>query len=114
MGQIKNIKLHIVTDIKLSVKIPRRKAKKLQRVPFIQHLQNERQMEGETCEKVEEKKKKDERKVKVNQPQLKTRGRCGCQQRRVIDQGMCADLNIGNELIDIQICMSSSFVHLLL
>merc|ERR1712116_28528 len=114
MGQIKNIKLHIVTDIKSSVKIPRREVKKLHRVPFIQHLQNERQMEEETCEKVEEKKKKGERKVKVNQLRLKTCGRCGCQQRRVIDQGMCADLIIGNELMNIQICLSSSFVHLLL
>merc|ERR1712189_92271 len=49
MGQIKNIKLHIVTDIK------RIKSKK-----------DEGQVEEEKGAKAEKKKKKDERKIKVN------------------------------------------------
>merc|ERR1712126_675660 len=51
-GQIKNIKLHIVTDIKKKSHKTRQK--------------DERQVEEEKSAKVEEKKKKDERKIKVN------------------------------------------------
>merc|ERR1711973_625378 len=50
MGQIKNIKLHIVTDIK--------RIKNSQK--------DERQVEEEKSAKVEEEEKKDERKIKVN------------------------------------------------
>merc|ERR1712055_196414 len=48
MGQIKNIKLHIVTDIKR-----------------IKPQKDESQVEEEKSAKVEEKEKKDERKIKV-------------------------------------------------
>merc|ERR1712135_10122 len=108
MGQIKNIKLHIVTDIKPS-DIPRGEVKNQQTPQSALHY--ERQMEEETCEKVEEEKKKDERKIKVNQPQKEMYGRytlsvtcCGSVE---------VDLNVGNEVIDIQMqcCLYTFYCH---
>merc|ERR1712180_576023 len=86
MGQIKNIKLHIVTDIKR-----------------IKPQKDERQVEEEKSAKVEEKEKKDERKIEVNSSSCYGDGKTtNNESNKVTWRPYCRAINLlGRHLADI-------------
>merc|ERR1712055_17905 len=85
MGQIKNIKLHIVTDIKR-----------------IKPQKDESQVEEEKSAKVEEKEKKDEREIKVNNINHHGDGKTTNKSNKVTWRPCCCAINLlGRPLADV-------------